>query len=347
MKRMYSLFVLPAFFLAVLFSACSNEQLTSTDDNIGSGEEISLDKAYGGYSTNDEEMAFGDQELLTDFPEDEVVDDGLSDEPQTVVALNSSTVKAYFLRITWGFLEGDSTATEVVDWSGSAEINKGTLALLRTIRFEGNDFIVRPRDSRQKIEFSSFTKPHFDGIAIAIIDNDTSMADVAGTLTLNIGSYSNVLNFSDLDSLDLVETVDAAGHEVAIVSRLREVEPFSGGFLAGRWVKTEANGGRFKGRWINLLGTNAGHLRGIWGINRQGEKVFFGKYINMNGRFGGLLAGNWESNGDGNGGSFRGRWVNRSLTKVGVLKGRFKTGRAGDRRGFFHGRWETVNDSTD
>lgn len=343
MKRsLLSLWLLTVFTI-FLFSACGKNQLISPDEIPGNEDELSLDKEFGGFDTSDEPVAFGDTEILEEFTEDAEVADAISEDPQTVDALNAPTVKAYFLRVTWGLLEGDSMATEVIDWSGSAEINKGTLVLLRAIRFERNDFIHLPRESKQKIEFTSFTKTHFDGLALAIIDNDTTQKDTEGTFTLVAGSYSVVLSFNELDSLELVDSLGTEGLGVSIVSRSKEVVPFAGGFLSGRWVKTRPNGGLFKGRWINSLGTNAGHLRGIWGINRRGEKVFFGKYISLNGEFRGLLAGEWEYTRDDNRGVFKGRWVNRSLTIMGILKGHFKTGHPGDRRGFFHGRWKVTH----
>jgi len=322
-------------------AACGSEQLVNSSDP--GDEEVSLDKTFGGYDSDDEAIAFGESEMVEDFPEDQEVVDSFSDDPAVMAELSATTSKVYFLRVTWGFLEGDSTATETIDWSGSAQVNKGTLLLLKTIRFENNDYIHLPRPDRQTIEFSSFTKPHFDGLALAMLDNDTAQSDVDGTFTLNAGNYSKVLRFSDLDSLELVEPVGAAGLEVSIVSRSKEVTPFDGGFLAGRWVKTAPNGGEFRGRWINSMGTNAGHLRGIWGINRDGNKVFFGKYISLNGDFRGLLEGQWEFDRNERGGTFRGRWVDREHQTAGTLRGHFKTGRPGDRRGFFQGRYKIGN----
>ncbi len=336
MKRSWSLMMI-AMLLGFL-AACGNEQLVNSNDP--GDEEVGLDKSFGGYDTDDEAVGFGESDMIEDFPEDEEVADSFSDDPSVVAELNATTTKVYFLRVTWGYLEGDSTATETIDWSGSTQINKGTLVLLKTIRFENNDYIHRPRPDRQTIEFTSFTKPHFDGLALAIIDNDTAQTDVEGTFTINAGSYSKVLNFSELDSLELVESVGNAGHEVSILSRSKDVTPFDGGFMAGRWIKTGPNGGEFRGRWINSMGSNAGYLRGIWGVNRNGNKVFFGKYISLNGEFRGLLEGQWEFNRNEKGGTFRGRWVDSNLQSAGTLRGHFKTGRPGDRRGFFHGRFK-------
>jgi hypothetical protein len=324
---------------AFLLTACSKDQPTGPDQNLGSDEQLSLDKEFGGFTNSDELPGFGDPNFLNEFGEDADVADPMSSLSKTAAELASSAVKSYLVRLSWGRLEGDSTATEVVDWSGSAEVNKGTLAVLKAVRFENNDYIHLPRESRQKLEFTSQTQKSFDGILIAIIDNDTSLANVEGTLTFTAGSYSRVFSFSELDSTDLVEPVGSGGDAVSIISRAKEVTPFAGGFLAGRWIRENRQGGIFKGRWINSLGTNGGHVRGIWGINRNGEPVFFGKYISLSGEFGGLLRGLWEFTRGENGGVFKGRWFDRNHNESGTLGGHFKTGQPGDGRGYFQGRW--------
>lgn len=87
-------------------------------------------------------------------------------------------------------------------------------------------------------------------------------------------------------------------------------------------------------------GTHAGHLKGIWGITQNGNRVFKGKMIDMNGNFRALMAGHWGYDRDNKIGSFRGRIVNRSRDTIGIVKGHFKTGRAGSKRGFFQGRFK-------
>ena len=347
MKQVFSLISILALFAMLALSACSTKNSLTDDNDVTGDAEISLEKEFGGYETSDEAVAFGDSEMLTDFPEDEDANDVYAEDAQVLEALNfpadttaNDPIKAYFLRITFGLLEGDSTATEIIDWSGAAEVSQGTLVVLKKIRFEANDYIL-PRESRTKVEFVSQTKPHFDGLLLAIIDNDTS--DAEGTFTLNAGAYSHTFNLSELDSLELLEPVGDLGHEMSIITRSKEYTPFAGGFLAGRWVKTRAHGGEFRGRWIDSMGLNGGHLKGIWGARGNGNKVFKGKYISVNGEFRGLIAGEWNYDRDENGGTFRGRWINRDRQTVGYLAGKFKTGRAGDRRGFFHGRYHVTN----
>lgn len=332
-----ALFSLGAF---LLLTACGKEQATSPiEDNTAEEVEISLDKEFGGFTTQDESVGFGEASMVSDFADDVEVTDTFSQDVEVTKVLTDETskVKAYFLRITWGLLEGDSTETDHINFSGSAQVSKGTLVLLRTIRFDGGDAIALPRTDRKSLDFTSNIVTHFDGLALAIIDNDST--DDVGTFTFTAGDYSKTLEFSDLDSLEMIEPVGEGPYEVSIVSRSKDIVPFAGGFLSGHWVKTRRHGGKFRGRWINSLGTNAGHLKGIWGINRNGEKVFKGKYISLNGEFRGLLAGHWNYERGENGGVFRGRWVNRAHDTVGVLRGKFKTGRENDRRGFFHGRY--------
>ena len=326
-----------AVFSMLVLTACNKDQPTSASDDLSSSDEISLEKEFGGYTASDEMPAFGDDALLEESAEDVEVSDPVSEQAALQAESGDATLKAYVLRIKWGLLQGDSTATEVVEWSGSASINKGTLAVLKTIAFESEDAVQLPRTSRHEVSFTSFTRPHLDGLVLLIIDNDTT--EVEGQFTLIAGAYSRTFLYSVLDSMEVLDPVGSNGHEVSIVSRSREVKPFDGGFLAGRWIKLDDRSGEFHGRWINSLGTNAGHLRGIWGVRRNGQHVFFGKYISLNGEFGGLLRGEWGYTRGEQAGWFAGKWHDQSLNQTGELRGHFKTGRPDDGRGFFHGRW--------
>ncbi len=324
-----------ALLAMLIVGGCSKE--TPTDPG-NEGEVTELDQPYGGFSTSDELPAFGDPVMTAEFEDDEAVTDPITLDPSFANAIDSTTVNAYFIRIAWGLLDFDSTATTSINWDGSATITRGTLGIVKRILFEPNDKIILPRPDRKTVEWASETSTHFDGIALVIIDRDTS--NVEGLLTISTPLYSRTFSYSELDSMDIIETVTAEGHQVSIQAFNKKVVPFGGGFLEGRWVKTRKHGGIFQGRWINRTGTRAGHLKGIWGIDRTGKKVFFGKYITLNGQFGGLLSGNWGyvDNNETNG-WFSGRWANRELTTIGVLKGHWKTKEGSFRNGFFHGKW--------
>jgi len=336
MKK-YALISLLIFGLLILLiiGGCSKSSPTDPDQN----EEVTeLDKPYGGYDTSDELPAFGDPDMTVAFNDDEDVIDDITLDPEFTSSIDSNGVNAYYVRITWGLLEGDSTATDVINWNGSASITRGTLGIMKRILFERNDKIVLPRPDRKTVQWISNTVPHFDGIVLVILDRDTLNVD--GEFTFTTDLFTRTFAYEELDSLDLIETVTTQGHQVSIQAYNKKVIPFGGGFLEGKWIRKRNHGGIFKGRWINNIGTRVGHLRGIWGVNRFGEKVFFGKYINLNGRFGGLMAGNWDYGDEGdNKGWFAGRWVNHNLTSIGTLKGHWKIKPDSERHGFFHGKW--------
>ncbi len=340
---------IPTLFIALLmgFTLTGCDKAPSTPDTETTfEEEINLDLEYGGLDTSDEAPGFGDPAMINDFADDQDVNEPLSTDAETVADMDNDAIPAYFVRVTWGQLEGDSTITETTDFSGYAELNKGTLAVLKTIRFEDQDHLNLPRESRQRVDFTSIVSVHYDGLLLVVIDNDDS-TDAEGTLTLNLGSWSRTFSFSELDSTEYLEAVDELGNEVSVVSRSREVRPFAGGFLAGRWIKDGDNRGRFQGRWINSTGTNAGFLKGAFGINRHGLKVAFGKYIHIDGSFGGLLAGEWGYRGvSKQRGWFNGRWVDADRVTRGSFKAQWKSGRPGSGRGYFHGRWQKRDDGS-
>ena len=336
MQSIKKTFVLATLLLFIALMGCEQNNPTDPVDETATGSE-SLDKAYGGYTTDDEQPGFGDTDMILEYDQSaSVVSDTYSAETDS--EMTDTAIPAYFVRLTWGHLQGDSTETQSTDWSGSFEINKGVMAVRKAIRFEQADYIHLPRTSRQLVAFTSFTKPQFDGVEPVIIDNDSS--DAEGTLTINAGAYSRTFTFAELDSIESIETVDDLGNEFSIVAHVKEVQPFAGGFFEGRWMRRNAKGGKFAGRWINSLGTSVGFMKGIWGQNMRGQNVMFGKYIHRNGGFGGLLAGEWGSDDlNGESGWMQGRWVNRSRSAIGSYKGVWRTSLETDGKGFFHGRW--------
>jgi hypothetical protein len=328
-------FALVALMALLVVNGCIFNSLDETDEPAD--ELAAIDQSFGGFTAADEAAAFGDAILVEEYADDVSETDLLESDPTLEADLNNPAIDVYFLRIAWGLLEGDSTATEVIEWNGKAEINKGALVASKRIRFERNDYIVRPRSSEKMVEWVSFTQPHFDGIFLTIINNDTT--NLPGEFKLTVGAFSRTFSFAELDSLDLLEPVGANGHEISIISRQKSVVPFAGGFLEGRWVRKDSVGGAFFGKWINRQGTRVGHLRGIWGVNRLGQQVLYGKWIDLNGKFQGLLSGTWGHDENSTTGWMEGRWVNRSLTTAGAFTAQWKQAESATNRGFFHGSW--------
>ncbi len=322
-----------------LMQACDKEQPLGTGaDRIG-GEELNLEKDFGGFTTDDEAVMFNNDEVRAEFLEDGSVSDPVSDQA-TLNLSAADAPKAIEVRLTWGLLAGDPTAEELIDWSGMVSVSRGVLAVLKVIRFESElqgDRLHLPRANSRELAFSSYADKHYDGLLLLIVDDDLS--GTPGEFTIQAGNYSRTFTFEELAPLNIVEPVGPNANAVSIIGRRRGAQAPDGGFLSGSWLETNNHGGRFSGRWINSAGENAGAVCGIWGVRRNGEQVFYGKYIGLNGEFAGLLGGHWSYAGDEHTGVFEGSWFNLDLQESGVVAGNFQLGQSCEDCGFFGGRW--------
>ncbi len=360
----------------LVLSGCSKDSMSTPTVETG----LNYEDDFGGYDTSDEPPGFGDETILEEMAEDAEVE---FLEPEFTPTFDSldhrSDVRVRRMDILWGMLEYDSTVTEVTDWSGSLEIERGAIRIATLIRFERGDYIVKPRSDCSKLEWVSFTRPHFDGILVFIYDVSDLDETEPNTVTFKTGPYERTFTMSELDSLSEIIEVDDIGNKVSFNSFITTPEDRERGFLTGRWAKSASERGVFFGRWASWDGRFLGHVRGHWGANNDGERVFFGKWISRHGSFKGLLRGTWGSDetitdlAEPASGWFRGDWADRSLTVKGKLGGMWAAvsnpslgdgdgigdgGRNnGDRgnnyeiceihqgaRGFFHGRWEKDSD---
>jgi hypothetical protein len=325
--------------LGVSIVGCDQSRMMQNNESTDFIENADLNAEYGGVDTGNEAPGFGDSDLTGD--ESSSTADPVAANGSTNDALNDASVQAYFLRIGWGLLEGDSTATDVYEWPGKIEITDGVLAVLKKNRFERSDSLVLPRPNNQSIEFFSKTSKHFDGLSLVIIDSSNN---ASGQLTISLGQFNISYNYSDLDSIDSIIETGIGDNDFAIVGHSKQVTPFAGGFFVGKWRDNPGERGEFKGRWIRSTGETNGFLKGFFGKNDAGRSVLFGKYIHADGSFGGRLVGEYGSARN----SFRhgwlqGRWENADGELMGKFRGKWKTRARG--MGVMRGRWvENTNE---
>lgn len=343
-----------ALLLVWVGTGCDNASAPAVDDNLVMREQIvDLDDEYGGYNFGDEEPNFDDPMLAADYGPDATAEfnDAMENDP-VVAEIRHRLLPHKYLMITWGNLDADTTIDYVTDWTGGLSVENGVVLLKRTILFDPQDEIL-PRTSRDKIEWISYTKPHYDGVLVAlhkigVRDStlDSTSVDVANTeplsVTFKTGPLTVTIDEEDLVDLHRVVKVDDAGNAVAFNTITVAPDDCPNGFLAGQWKNVDHRpGGIFRGKWISHNGVHMGYLRGVYGPNSRGEKVFFGKWITQGGRFQGLLRGHYGASDDGPGGWFEGVWLNRQLRVMGGLRGVYGTRECDDGRhvGFFRGRW--------
>lgn len=347
----------------LLFAACSGDDAGTTsagaDDVSGTAslETLDLDDPYGGLGFDDEQAAFGDEDLLAQTLAADTA--GLADDDEDSVrngdpTLDSPRMRQTYLRILWGRLDGefdpeaDRSEIERLDWSGSIQVSEGVVVLKRTILFERPFDHRLPRDSRDSLAWVSHTGPHFDGILVKIISPVVD-GQAQGTVTFVTPQYRTTLLVSELDGLDVVLDVEAEGNAISFQGHVFEPRRCLAGFTQGFWglgedrPETDAvEMGRFRGRILGPAGEGVGYLMGSFGLDASGARVMAGKYIARDGRIQGLVGGTWEPAPDAEGmGSFQARWVNRFGNVKGVLHGRYRVNgpeEPGD--GFFAGRWQ-------
>jgi hypothetical protein len=336
-----SLAVLSTLILAAgLLAGC--DVFSPDDDTAGQPPEIS---EYGGFTTVNEAPGFGDADLLQGYPEDQLFEDEMNNDPGVRNGESNRRARQYAVRIIWGDVERrDSSLTDagpcqVSDWSGALEVDGGVAIVKRLILFDNGDSIVRPRRGPREVQWVSYTTSHVDGLLLKIIDlPDPPPKEFKNTLSITTPFYSREIPLPDLEDYREFVVYDDCNAISVVATR---IEPLGcpKGFLEGRWVTATDTSGHFRGAWISQRGTLMGHLRGVYEI-REGERVLFGKWISGSGDFQGLLRGTWTpvENEDGPDGLFDGRWVDETLELAGFFRGHYAICRD-DTAGTFHGRW--------
>ncbi len=305
-----------------------------------------LNAPMGGFTSDDEQPAFGDESIAQLESEESAISDPLNDSLD-----RGGNIEGYALTILWGRFdrtpngglgdEGDST--DAMNWTGGLTATQGAILVRRTVAFERTDHVL-PRRDQSLVEWVSQTQDGFDGLRVAVM---RAMGSDGSTdsLYFHTPSYSRGFAFSELADLDLVVDVDQDGHQVRIQSM--EITPNASvrGMIVGRWVHTAgAPMGSFAGRWVVPDGTSEGFVRGVFGRNDQGEQVFYGKWIDRTGRFQGFVNGDYQETDthgrNGVSGSLNGvisSGTVESPTNIGRLRGKWAMGLSG--RGVFDGAW--------
>jgi hypothetical protein len=347
--------------IALLAIGCSDE---STAPDPGAVEETNLEDPFGGFTSQDEQPAFGDADLAESVAAEVPYEDVMVDDPEIKRwrEAHHDSVHVYAVTLLWGMLTEDPASTirpddppdvPVTDWTGYVRVNRGGVLLRSVVAFEPEDRII-PRLHRRQIGWISHTTVSFDGIRILVyqhfFDGQSGETD---SLTVVAGDHRWDFLVNDLAELDYEESVDAIGNKFALRSLQLVPTVCAHGFLGGSWAAPESSTGlgAFHGRWVSRDGSVAGFVRGHYGIDRAGRKVLFGKYVDLDGDFRGFLRGHWEEVGteslpghsdrDRHHGWFRGDWIDSNERLLGRLRGAWRSV-PGEGAGFFEGSWTGV-----
>ncbi len=317
----------------IVFAGC--DQLTdSSNENAFAGNEweagTNLTAEYGGYEFTPEKPAFDDPAFAQIDAEEQAVQ---------VEAMDLASLRdAIVLRIQWGQLRGNPEVEQTTDWSGRMAITSGGIAVLRTIAFEAPGDHLLPRENRQVVGFVSHTRPHFDGLLLAIHPGEAAEISFG----METGPFTHRWSLEELRGIQTVIPVDDLGNAVAIEAIAFD-PACPNGFVRGHWVQRDATRGVFRALWATELGRVVGTIRGHFGVNDAGEHVWFGKIIGQDGRVLGLARGQWVPSAELPGGTFAGHWVAENRELRGAVHGHYLPVRSDTRStgGFLSGKWRT------
>jgi hypothetical protein len=241
--------------------------------------------------------------------------------------------------IRWGYFPGQPGADTWMDWSGFVAVSRGTVELIRPLRFENDltpparpaeDFVREGVDPRV-VRFRSHTLPHWDGVLLRV----TRPSHTPAVLVIHAGGTTRVLPFEELFDLDASEIVDDDGHELKIRARIATPDAcvVATGEAAGRWGAIDADRGLFRGmldmggEQANLYGRTHdalgpyGLFRGVAGADGEPIGNFRGFYAAFHYSPGeGALVGVARGE-DGARGAIVGRWRLDDVVTPGDLEG--------------------------
>jgi hypothetical protein len=298
-----------------------------------------INEAYGGLTTEDEEPQFGEPAVFGAMgaaAADPVFEDAVAADP-TYLTEEQNATTIHYLFLAWGKLKRDSVdgtvdVTAPQDFSGTLSVTEGGMIVVRKLRMENlQGDGVQPRTDPKLIEWKSTIYGGVDGILVKIA------APATATVTLTAAGQTIAKTVAELDLtygiVDVPDTDDALAWAAAKVEKAGGCQH---GYMVGRWNKRIAIGGLFRGRWVTADGELRGHMRGLFGARHDGDHVFFGKWIGGGGEFHGLLAGRYGE------GTLQGHWLDRELQLKGRVKGLFFEPPVLEPRkvGFYLGTWQ-------
>lgn len=158
------------------------------------------------------------------------------------------------VRLAWGYFAGKlRNLPGWVNWSGGAQMPGAQVSLENLVYFDRHDRPVATAEA-DRVQWSSKTLPHFDGVVIRV-----AASEAGQVLQLATPKYQRALSAEELAAgVNLRETVDADGHEVAIAA---VPDRACAGFSYGYEKPSSEGWLGFAGLFTDASGTITGRLR--------------------------------------------------------------------------------------
>jgi hypothetical protein len=163
-------------------------------------------------------------------------------------------VDVVHVRLAWGYFAGKfKNLPGWVNWSGGTQMPGAQVSLENLVYFDRHDKPVATAEA-DRVAWSSKTLPHFDGAVIKVAATEASQV-----LQFTTPKYSRALTTAELAAgVNLRETVDSDGHEVAIAA---VPDRACAGFSYGYEKPSSEGWLGFAGLFTDASGTITGRLR--------------------------------------------------------------------------------------
>jgi hypothetical protein len=174
-----------------------------------------------------------------------------------------------FLRLRWGHIDGYVNTTKMVPWDGFISTTDGGLKVLRVLKFEtggsyqnGCDDKLYPRTNRYTVQWRSSTKPHWDGILVAILVIPKNKPQY---VTVHTTQTSKVFTVKELAKINKTVPIDNEGNKIEIIGRLKVINPHKPKiilFLRLRWGHIDGYVNTTKMvPWDGFISTTKGRIK--------------------------------------------------------------------------------------
>jgi hypothetical protein len=166
------------------------------------------------------------------------------------------------VRVAWGYFAGKfRDLPGWVNWSGGARMEGGQVSIENLVYFDRHDHPVATQEA-DAVAWSSKTLPHFDGAVLQVASSAPGQS-----LHFVTPRFERSLTIEELSAgVNLHETIDSDGHEVAITS-----VPDQGcaGFSYGYEKPSSEGWLGFAGLFTDQRGTITGRLR----LRAEGDQL--------------------------------------------------------------------------
>lgn len=318
---MKQLSILVVSVILLFTSSCvkHDESLIGDDESTA---QSALNDPFTALGTGDEELQFGDDDVVSVDTEESNVEDEYAPENQEAAdEPTTAGCDVYSLLFRWGQLTGvNRDVSGVTHWSGDIHVNVGTLSVIKKVAFDFNDELM-PRIDPKVIEFESNTRPHFDGLRIRyeVCDADKALLGEGETPTLTFNASNAPLSKSfaaaELVDLNVLEQNLNANNDRFQALAVKKSD-LCQGTLQGRWIQKNANYGVFKGIVVATNGIRVGYVKGFFGQHEK-ESKWVAKFISHAGHFGGIMKGTYADN------NFSGDIYSKTKNEIGSVEGSF------------------------